>query len=329
MQVARGDLERQLAAVQKTVGDPRAGIFGPGSVSWKLNRESAVFLGAGRAALLQLAHPWVTHALDQHSRTLNDPIGRFHGTFRVIYTMLFGSLAQAETAARGLHTLHTRIRGQVPENAATHHAGHHYEANNVDALTWVFATLVESAVLAYNFALPPLTGAECEHYYAETKCMAALFGIPSAVLPADWSAFTEYCRTMQASPVLGVDPLARGMAHRLLAGSGSGVRPPAWYRALTAFWLPPRFREEFALEVSTREEQMVERTRRWLPPLYRRIPPRLRWTGPWFEAQERLQGRPLSWLTRTSNRFWMGQQCLMFSEVARTNGKNSGADDRT
>src|SRR3712207_7704222 len=41
----------------------------------------SLFLGAGRALLLQLAHPWVAAGISQHSTTLADPIGRFHRTF--------------------------------------------------------------------------------------------------------------------------------------------------------------------------------------------------------------------------------------------------------
>ena len=37
-----------------------AGVFGPDSAAWRVNGEAViVFLGAGRALLLQLAHPWV------------------------------------------------------------------------------------------------------------------------------------------------------------------------------------------------------------------------------------------------------------------------------
>ena len=98
--VSREQLEALLAAVAARTADPRAGIFGPDSVSWKINRESALFLGAGRAAILQLAHPWVTAALEQHSSLLSDPIARFHNTFRIVFTMIFGSLDQALRAAR-------------------------------------------------------------------------------------------------------------------------------------------------------------------------------------------------------------------------------------
>lgn len=72
--VTRDDLEDLLAEVTGKVLDPRAGIFGPESVSCKSNREAALFLGAGRAALLQLAHPSVAVALEQRSSLMSDPI---------------------------------------------------------------------------------------------------------------------------------------------------------------------------------------------------------------------------------------------------------------
>src|ERR1700688_1151501 len=125
-----------LASLETLTGEPRDGFFGPGSVTWRVNRESAVFLGAGRAALLQLAHPWVAAALAQHSNLLHDAIGRFHSTFRVLYTMLFGTRGQALEASKQLYRLHAGIRGELP-------SGEHYEANEVAALRWVYAPLVE------------------------------------------------------------------------------------------------------------------------------------------------------------------------------------------
>src|SRR5579862_8401354 len=116
--VSRADLESLLATLERQTVDPRAGLFGPNSVTWKISRESALFLGSGRAALLQLAHPWVAAAIAQHSTVLNRPIARFHNTFRVVFTMVFGSLDQALGAARHLYSLHTYIRGELPEGVA-------------------------------------------------------------------------------------------------------------------------------------------------------------------------------------------------------------------
>src|SRR5271163_4300543 len=113
-------LERHWAAISARTADRRAGIFGPASISWKINRESALFLGAGRAALLQLAHPWVAAALQQHSTLRTDPLARFHNTFRVVFTMVFGALDQALASSRHLYQLHTRIEGEIPGQVAAY-----------------------------------------------------------------------------------------------------------------------------------------------------------------------------------------------------------------
>src|SRR3984885_10831928 len=175
--VSRAASQELLASLEQLLREPGDGFIRPGSVTWLVNRESAVFLGAGRAALLQLAHPWVAVALTHHSNLLNDATGRFHSTFRVIYTMLFGTRAQAVEASKRLYQRHTSIRGELPHAIGSHVQGEHYEANEVAALRWVYATLVESAILAYEFVLPPLSPGEREQYYLESKRMAALFGI--------------------------------------------------------------------------------------------------------------------------------------------------------
>ena len=304
--------EALLAQVAARTADANAGIYGPESLSWRINREAALFLGAGRAALLQLAHPWVAAALAEHSRAMSRPVARFHGTFRIVFTMVFGTLDQVLAAARHLYALHTRIRGLLPENTARWQCGSPYEANETGALRWVYATLVESAVLAYECALGPLGHSECEQYYAETKTLAALFGLPAAALPDNWEAFAAYNRAMHAADndVLGVSSAARAMAHNLLRGAGTWLRVPFWYRALTVEWLPERFRREFGLEFGAAEQQAAVRARANLPKIYARLPRAVRFNGPWREAQARLAGRRADLLTRWSNRFWIGQPRL-------------------
>jgi len=280
--------------VAERTADLRAGIFGPSSVSWKINRESALFLGAGRAALLQLAHPWVAAALDRHSTLRSDPLARFHNTFRIVFTMIFGTLEQALAASRHVYNLHTRVQGEMPETVATYKKGSRYQANEINALLWVYATLIESAVLAYDSVLPPLTRDEREAYYDESKILAALFGIPPSALPANWQGFKAYTRGMCASEMLGVNTLSREMAHRILQGDGTWVPVPAWYRALTVGSLPERFRGEFSLAYGDREAAKAMRARRWLPRIYRRLPDAIRFVGPYQEATQLLSGHRIN-----------------------------------
>jgi uncharacterized protein (DUF2236 family) len=311
--VSAGDIESLLASVAASVADPTAGLFGPDSITWRINRESAVFLGAGRAALLQLAHPWVIAALTDHSNVLHQPIARFHNTFRIVFTMVFGSLGQAMAAARYLHGLHTHIRGELRVDAGQWPRGAHYEANEIGALRWVYSTLVESAIFGYECAIGPLAADEREQYYAESRTFASLFGLPTAALPATWSAFAEYTSQMHASTQLAVTDAARAYADRLLSGAGSWLRPPAWFRALTAAWMPPLLRGEFFPGYGRAEQYTAEAAARQLPRVYRHLPAWARYVGPWQQAHARLAHRSPGLLTRMNNHFWIGQPLLPFA----------------
>lgn len=311
-QTSRGQLESYIVAAAACVRDPAEGIFGADSVTWRISRESAVFLGAGRAALLQLAHPWVTAALDQHSTVMRKPIKRFHDTFRVVFTMIFGTAEQAFRAARALYQLHTKITGDLPDAVAGYAKGSRYEALQVPALRWVYATLIESAVIAYDCVMPPLNGEELQEYYEESKVLAGLFGLPAEALPEDWKGFESYLAEMFASQALGVNDLARAMGKRIMSGAGSPVYVPGWYQALTTAWLPERFRAEFGMRFKEKERQSARRALGWLPRIYPTLPEGVRFVGPYQEAEARLQGRAPNLLERRSNAFWIGQARMPF-----------------
>lgn len=229
--VAEKDLEAALNLVRADAAGSNAGVFGPASVTWRLDREAVIFLGAGRALLLQLAHPWVAAAIAEHSRTLADPIGRFHRTFDIMFAMVFGSLDRALLSARQLHRRHTMIVGHMPEAVGPFAAGSSYCANDVAALRWVHATLVETALMAHDLVLPPFSAEERERYWSESRMYGALFGLTPDDLPADWSAFAAYNEAMAQSDTLTVSAAAREVATQILAvrvrgcGHRDGIAP--------------------------------------------------------------------------------------------------------
>ena len=309
--VTAESLERELELVRAAAAGPLAGIFGPRSVTWRVDREAAIFLGAGRALLLQLAHPWVAAAIEQHSDTFADPIRRFHRTFSAIFTMVFGTLDQSMTAARRLHRRHAAISGRLPSAAGPFPAGSLYCANDVSALRWVHATLTETAVVAHALVLPPLTPEQRERYYAESLLLAGLFGIPRARLWRDWAAFSAYNEAMAQSDILTVTHSARVMAHRLLAGAGTRLPVPGSYHALTAALLPARLRDAFALRYGEAERHAARQAIEWARRIYPLLPSRLRYVGPYQEAEQRLAGRGgPDFATRMSNYVWTGRAGL-------------------
>lgn len=305
--VSAADLEQQLERVRAEAAGPRAGIFGPNSLTWRVDREAAIFLGAGRALLLQLAHPWVAAAIAEHSHVLGDPIGRFHRTFAVVFTMVFGTVDDALAASRRLHRRHDQITGTIADAAGPFPAGSSYAANEVAALRWVYATLTETALVARDLVLPPLGDEERQSYYAEQKRFAALFGIPAERLPPDWASFAADNAAMCQSDILTVGATAKAIARSVMAGAGSSLPIPFWYHAVTAQMLPARLRDAFELRYGDAEQRAAERALLRLRRLYPLLPRRLRYVGPYQEAQARLAGRPIGFPTQVMNRFWIGR----------------------
>jgi len=306
--VVEKDLEATLDRVRANAAGSVAGVFGPDTLTWRIDREAVIFLGAGRALLLQLAHPWVATAIAKHSKTLANPIGRFHRTFDIVFAMVFGSLDRALLSSRQLHRRHSMIVGEMPETVGPFAAGSRYCANDVPSLRWVHATLVESALMAHDLVLPPLSVEDRERYWAESRLFGALFGLTSEALPADWAGFTAYTGVMAQSETLTVSPAAREIATQIFTGARPWLRPPRWYRALTARMLPERLRVGFGFELDERDVASADHALRWIRRVYPRLPHRLRYVGPYQEAQARLRGAPQpDWMTRCLNRAWIGR----------------------
>ena len=306
--VTAKDLEDHLRFIEGRAKTPREGVFGPQSMEWRINGEAAIFLGAGRALLLQLAHPLIAAALADHSRVFADPLGRFHRTFQLVFTLVFGTVQQAFSASRQLHSRHASISGVLRETLGPFPKGTPYRANDAETMLWVHATLVETALLAYELLLPPLNEQERETYYAESRVLAALYGIPADLLPRDWAAFAAYSAVMQNSNKLKVGVNAKNIAD-MLVEQASYI--PKWYWLLSGQLLPPRLRKAFGLEADTAGLRIVDRAVNRLKRWYPLLPWRLRHVGPFQEAQARLLGRSNPDLpTQLFNVLWIGTRSL-------------------
>ncbi|HET9987321.1 MAG TPA: oxygenase MpaB family protein [Kofleriaceae bacterium] len=305
MIVTREELEESLAVLVQNVRDPRAGILGPDSIAWRVGGDLAIFLGGGRAALLQLAHPMVAYAIDHHSKTRADVLGRFQRTFRHIFAMVFGELDDALAAARRVHLVHTRIHGVIPTTIGAWRAGTHYHANDAEALRWVHATLVDTTVLVRARLGTPISRGELDRYTIEMNRFAALFGIPRALLPATWADHEAYMASMLASDAIAVAPVAREMASFLIGREGAGAQPPLGRltEMLAAQMLPAHLNEQFGLTASPRAVRAGFAT---LAPIYKRLPARLVAIPAQIDAARRLAGRPPSRLAAWTERQLFG-----------------------
>jgi uncharacterized protein (DUF2236 family) len=279
--VTREDHEAALAALAREVTNPREGILGPRSIAWQLGGDLGVFMGGGRAALLQIALPQVAYAIDHHSSTKTDVVGRFQRTFRHVFAMVFGELDDALMSARRVHTIHSRIHGTMPD-------GRTYHANDADSLRWVHGTLVDTVLTVRERLDGPMPLATKDAFVVEQNRFAQLFGIPRALQPRSFGDHSAYMQRMFGT--LEVTPCAREMA-RFLLGRGERAQPPLGRvaEAVTASLLPSSLADAFGL---ARSDLSVRAGLAALAPIYRHLPRTLVTIPARAEALRRLRGQP-------------------------------------
>src|SRR6266540_2303101 len=88
-------------------GDP--GLYGPGSVTWRVNGEGVLMLGGPRALLMQIAHPSVAAGVARFSDFPADAFARLWRTLDAMLAVSFGDSEQATRAVEGVTAVHRRI----------------------------------------------------------------------------------------------------------------------------------------------------------------------------------------------------------------------------
>jgi uncharacterized protein (DUF2236 family) len=261
------------------VSDP--GLFGPESVTWRVNREGVLLLGGGAALILQVAHPLVGTGVAEHSNYREDPWGRLYRTLDLTTAIVFGSTAEANEASQRIQNVHKRVKGVLEQDAGKYPAGTPYSASDPKLGMWVHATLVDTSMQVYSAYVGTLTHAERTSYYEEQKRLGEAFGVPIEDQPETLADFYEYFERMVEEDLAMTSALADVV--------DATLRPPLPFVAkplveavnlATASLLPQRLREELGLEWGANRRRFVFASRAVirralpiLPRLLREFPP--------------------------------------------------------
>jgi uncharacterized protein (DUF2236 family) len=292
--VGRDAPARDASAAGRAASEQAAALR-PGSLAWRRASDFRGFLLAGRALVLQVAHPTVAAGVREHSDYKTDPWGRLIRTLDFLNAVLYSD--DAAGVAQRMRTMHRQIKGVAPD-------GSRYHALEPEAFTWVHATLVESIVAANQFFAKPLTPAEVERFHEQMSCVARLYGVRERDLPATWPGFLEYYDrmiderledndvvqgvletiTQPAKPLQSIpDPLWR-----------AGVWPAARVlRVGTLGLIPERLRARFGVDWTAGDERLL----RTIGAAARRadpvLPRSLRVFGPSYLRLRRRWGPPM------------------------------------
>ena len=241
------------------------GLFGPDSVSWRVDRELVVLAGGSCALLLQAAHPSVAAGVAQHSTYATDPFGRLFRTLDSSFSVAFGSRSEADATIRRVNAIHAAVRGRRADGAA-------YSALDPEALLWVHATLVDTALRVYDRFVAPLDPADAQAYHAEAADVAARMGVPTGAIPPTLDELRSWMDDLVARGVVRVTPDARRIARTVLYPSALVPRP-FWDAAhlVSLATLRPDIRRAYGIGWSSARERGLVRlasaSRRLLPML--------------------------------------------------------------
>jgi uncharacterized protein (DUF2236 family) len=175
---------------------PDPGLFGPGSVTWRVMREPRLLLAAGRALLLQAANPLVAQGAIEHSTYRTDPYGRLERTVTWVTVVCFGTTAEAERVSGRVTGLHRRVSGALPEANGTSRVpgGTVYSAGDPDLLRWVHASFVDTMLVAHDSLIGGLDERERDAFVREWDAVALLMGLSRK---RSWSNAADLRRYVQ------------------------------------------------------------------------------------------------------------------------------------
>lgn len=250
------EVPSDLPIKDTTPGDP--GIFGPGSVTWRLHTEQWLIAAGARAFLMQAAHPVVAQGALDHSRFAEDPYGRVYNTVSAMTVLIFGSTKEANGMAQRINRLHHTVTGTVRETAGLHRAGTPYSAMDAPALLWVHAAFVDSILSAYQSFVGPLSAADKEAYWQESLRYARRLGLGENDLPPSYPALQSYMREAIASGEVAVGDGARTIAKTILYPPMPLWRRPLWaiVQSMTIGQLPGELRRQYSIRWDRRDRAL-------------------------------------------------------------------------
>jgi uncharacterized protein (DUF2236 family) len=224
------------------------GLFGPGTVTWRIHSDPLIGLAALRSLALQVLHPQGLANVFATAQRVDDPWDRLGWTLRNVSVVTFGNSVEAMLMGARLRAVLMQVHGRT-EN------GEIFRGDDPDLLLWMHCCQVASFGEVTRRGGLALTDAEFEVYLREQLRLAAVWGLEPDQVPTSRAELTRYFRaarrklrmTAAARAFIGaiISPgvpglMALAQRHRPswapVAGLAYGSLP-SWARAL--YGTPP------------------------------------------------------------------------------------------
>jgi uncharacterized protein (DUF2236 family) len=227
------------------------------SVLRQVQEERLVGLFYGQRALaIGALQPVNYTGTSQSTGGRERPFRRLVRTANDFEAIFFGTRAEADRVLAKVHKLHTRVRGELTEDAGAFPAGTPYDAFDPELMLWTAAVSFESALYFYELFVRRLNDWERDAFWLDYVRFGELFGMPRAVAPPTYAAFLEWWEAKLSGPEMHLTAEARRTG-RFVAFEipMPGLNQPAkrLHDLVMLGSLPPRVRELYGLSWSPRQ----------------------------------------------------------------------------
>jgi uncharacterized protein (DUF2236 family) len=192
------------------------GLFGPGSVTWRVLSEPVMWIAGLRAMYMQALHPRVMKGTWQNTALAkpDEAWGRFTRTVEFVRVRTYGTTAEVERVGARLRKVHASLRGVDGD-------GREFRLDEPELLLWVHCGEVGSYAEIARRSGVHVTSAELDAFIDEQRRSAAVVGLDPAEVPASMAELDEYYTLMR--PKLGACAEAR---HALRLSFTPKLPPP-------------------------------------------------------------------------------------------------------
>jgi uncharacterized protein (DUF2236 family) len=173
--------------------DPRdSGLFGPGSVTWRVLSEPVMWIAGLRAMYMQALHPRVMKGTWQNTAFAkpDQAWGRFTRTVEFVRVRTYGTTAEVERMGARLRKVHSLLRGVDGD-------GQVFRLDEPELLLWVHCGEVGSYAEIARRSGVHVTSAELDAFVDEQRRSAAVVGLDPATVPASMAEMDAYYEQMR------------------------------------------------------------------------------------------------------------------------------------
>jgi uncharacterized protein (DUF2236 family) len=163
------------------------GLYGPGSLTWRIMGEPVMWVAGLRALYMQALHPRVMRGTWQNTSFVRpgEAWGRFVRTTEFVSVRTYGTTAQVDRAGRRVRKIHATLTGTDPDGST-------FRLDEPELLMWVHCGEIGSYADIARRSGMGLSARDLDAFVDEQRRSAAVIGLDPDTVPASVAELDAY-----------------------------------------------------------------------------------------------------------------------------------------